>query len=412
MAMERKPILKYLLGALAGVATVGLVLLVLWGGPWLLTRYPQQGLTAEQELKAKNDVRTTLVQAVAGLAVASGAIVTYRTFRRTRLEQDRAYDLSQSRQVTETFAKAVEQLGHERAPVRLGGLHSLVGLAQDNPSRRQTVVDVLCAYLRMPYTPPMRDTAQSAPVAAEDPGPVDPTYQKQEQERDTEQEFQVRQTAQRCLAAHLRRPPGTLSGDAQRIKACPEETFWPGISLDLTGATLVDPDLHGISVVQASCARAIFSGAAWFGDATFSGYAGFDQATFTGAARFGGATFTGDAGFHRATFTGAAGFVGATFTGYAGFDQATFTGTAGFDRATFTGDAGFNQATFTGPAGFRGTTFSGDARFDAAHVLRLNDPDLNKDGRRVWPDGWTVRPDEDDPTRGTLVPSAAGADND
>ncbi|MEV4075213.1 hypothetical protein [Nonomuraea fuscirosea] len=42
------------------------------------------------------------------------------------------------------------------APGRLGGLYALEQLAQDNrdPVLRQTVVDVICAYLRMPYTPP------------------------------------------------------------------------------------------------------------------------------------------------------------------------------------------------------------------------------------------------------------------
>ena len=50
MAMWRKPIPKYLLAALAGVATAGLVLFVLWGGPWLFTQHPQAWLTAEQEI--------------------------------------------------------------------------------------------------------------------------------------------------------------------------------------------------------------------------------------------------------------------------------------------------------------------------------------------------------------------------
>src|SRR4051794_34767430 len=125
---------------LATVATAGVLLFVLWGGPWLLTRYPNHGLTAEQELKAKSDVRTALVQTVGGLAVAGGLIITYRTFRQSQMdqvrrwdEQDRAYDLSVAAQVTDTYTKAVDQLGHEQAPVRLGALHSLVRLAQDNP---------------------------------------------------------------------------------------------------------------------------------------------------------------------------------------------------------------------------------------------------------------------------------------
>jgi hypothetical protein len=46
-------------------------------------------------------------------------------------------------------------------------------------------------------------------------------------------------------------------------------------------------------------------------------------------------------------------------------------------------------------------------------VLHLDDPYLNKGGMnapRVWPAGLIVRPDADVPTRGTLVPSATGAD--
>ncbi|MET8453489.1 hypothetical protein [Streptomyces sp. NPDC005209] len=38
--------------------------------------------------------------------------------------------------------------------MRLGGVHALAGLADDAPTRelRQTCIDVLCAYLRLPYT--------------------------------------------------------------------------------------------------------------------------------------------------------------------------------------------------------------------------------------------------------------------
>ncbi|MGI5228167.1 hypothetical protein [Actinoallomurus sp. CA-142502] len=66
--------------------------------------------------------------------------------------RDTAYDATQ-RRVTEPYARAVEQLGHVNAPVRLGGLYSLERLAQDHQEHRQTVIDVVCAYLRMPFDP-------------------------------------------------------------------------------------------------------------------------------------------------------------------------------------------------------------------------------------------------------------------
>jgi hypothetical protein len=70
------------------------------------------------------------------------------------------------RRITELYTKAVEQPGSDKAPVRLGGLYALERVAQDNPGQRQTIVDVICAYLRMPYdlpgTPPAGEAAREA----------------------------------------------------------------------------------------------------------------------------------------------------------------------------------------------------------------------------------------------------------
>ena len=89
---ERKRVITPWLWALIGLVGALLVVFALVVGPWLFTRFPHEGITAEQELKAKNDVRTTLVQALAGLAVAGGLVVTYRTYRQNRIEQDRTYE--------------------------------------------------------------------------------------------------------------------------------------------------------------------------------------------------------------------------------------------------------------------------------------------------------------------------------
>ena len=133
---RRKRIPQLWLWALAGAALVGVFVFVFAVAPSLLIGPPPKGLSAADELKARNDVRTTLVQAPAGLAVAGGLIVTYRAYRLNREEQDRAYErelharADQDRtHERELYAKAVEQLGHEKAPVRLGALYSLERLA-------------------------------------------------------------------------------------------------------------------------------------------------------------------------------------------------------------------------------------------------------------------------------------------
>ncbi|XVV11208.1 hypothetical protein ACQP2X_41215 [Actinoplanes sp. CA-131856] len=99
-----------------------------------------------------------------GIAAAGGAAAALLLgVRRQRLsehthelelrrQEHTEFDASQ-RRITEMYTQAVEQIGHADAAVRLGGLYALERVAQNNPTQRQTVVNVICAYLRMPYVP-------------------------------------------------------------------------------------------------------------------------------------------------------------------------------------------------------------------------------------------------------------------
>ena len=444
-AQERRGLVRRL--AVAGPLALGLLVAlllacVLWIPRSLyppLTEVDLQGVSDAakvQELKGarlklQNDARTTLLQGFGALLLLTGAgIGAAVTLRQVRVSQDGLHatreqmqhtlettreqlNLTEQGQVADRYTRAVEQLGHEKAPVRLGALYSLEHLAQDNPQYRQTVVDVVCAYLRMPYIPPARNDPdathmEQAITPAEDG--IRPAHPMPGQDP-AQEELQVRKTGQRLLADHLRRPPQTSGQEAQLLPPSPQQAFWPSINLDLSGATLIDFNCARVSVIQVQCAGATFHGDAWFAGATFQGDAGFIEATFLGYARFGGETFLGYAGFVRAIFRGAAWFGAATFRGAAEFDAATFRGAAWFGEvtlqdparfraATFRGDARLRGATFRGDARFSGATFRGDARFSGAHVLLHFD---NRDIRRVWPDGWIVRPDPTDPSRGTLV---------
>ena len=300
------------------------------------------------------------------------------------------------RRITELYTKAVAQLVSDEAPVRFGGLYALERLAQDSPAHRQIIVNVICAYLRRPFSPtapagkpePEVAKGQKEPAAEDEAGPdgIGRTWQ---------QERQVRLTAQRILAEHLR---DDRTKDPQSTDT-PSSRFWNNIRLDLTGATLIDFNLVNGVMADANFHGATFSGDAWFGEVTFSGAASFGGATFTGDASFGGATFSGAARFGGATFSAAAQFGGATFSAAASFGGATFSGDAlfgraifrgaanfpeaafrgdalfgeaafsrgaGFRRAAFGGVAGFHKVAFGGDAGFRKAAFRGDAWFDAA----------------------------------------------
>src|SRR6266851_9642046 len=156
-----------------------------------------------------------------------------RTLAEQREQLDRTLAEQRTRTLNERFATAAGQLGSDKPPeVRLAGVYAMAGLAddwQENQKNKQTCVDVLCAYLRMPYEP--------------DPGQDDPGPQRLAFRASRE----VRHTVIRVIAAHLR-------ADAA--------VSWQGLNFDFTGVVFDGGD---------------------FGGAKFSGGTVlFDQAKFSG----------------------------------------------------------------------------------------------------------------------------------
>ena len=225
----------------------------------------------------------------------SGALAgLYVAFRRQRTDEPN-HLRDRDKVVTERYTAAVAQLGSPAAAVRLGGVHALARIADDSERDRPTCLEVLCAYLRLPYDPASPDTEPA--------------------------ERQVRTTAQTAIAARLR--PG-------------HPGFWAGARVDLTGAYLIDPYFGDITADSFNAAGA-----------TFSEVAQFTRARFNGEVVFSGATFNQGAQFNEAAFSGGAGFDNAMFIEDAWFDSATFSGSPVFGGATFIEGAWFDGATFS-----------------------------------------------------------------
>jgi hypothetical protein len=187
--------------------------------------------------RAGLDLVRTAGTLVVGTGGAVALLLTARRQRYTELTLEHQREVAVEQRITELYTRAIDQLGNDQAPVRLGGLHALERLAQNNPTQQQTIVDVICAYLRMPYTQPDdKPPSEGAPPGA---------HTRHEHRR---QELQVRLTAQRILAAHLRPDRGS--------------EFWPYIDLDLTGA-----QLYKLNFANCRVRDARFSGAQFSGDA-------------------------------------------------------------------------------------------------------------------------------------------------
>ncbi|WP_443073308.1 pentapeptide repeat-containing protein [Streptomyces sp. NBC_01451] len=144
----------------AGLAVLGTVFVVL---PGVVVDHDLAGasVAAQDRLKAVNDVRTTLLQVVGGLAVLFGA---YATWRQLRVSQD-GLRATQEGYVTDRFSRAVDQLGSDKLDVRIGGLHALWRIAEQSARDRAAVISIQAAYLRthLPWPPagPQSPTADT-----------------------------------------------------------------------------------------------------------------------------------------------------------------------------------------------------------------------------------------------------------
>ncbi len=190
------------------------------------------------------------------------AVLGFRTTRRvtgsTLAEQ-------RTRTLNERFATAADKLGGDKPPaVRLAGVYAMAGLADDWPENRQTCVDVLCAYLRLPYEPDPGDNAGA------------------EKQLDFRGSGEVRHTLIRLVIAHLK--------DRAAVS-------WQGLNFDFTGAVLDGGDFLGAKFT---------GGRVSFDDAEFTGgLVSFAHAGFSGGhVSFNYAKFSsGVVSFYRAGFT-------------------------------------------------------------------------------------------------------------
>jgi|ERR1044072_8549924 uncharacterized protein YjbI with pentapeptide repeats len=199
---------------------VGITLCVLTGFflfVYLLWRIPEWyfadwafDLKSSELLKAQNDLRTTMAQAVGGAALIIGLFFTWKSVRATerglaitqenaaenlkitqrnleitqeniRASQENAAKnlaIAQEGQITERFTRAVEQLGDKASmSIRLGGVYSLERIAKDSERDHGAVIELITAYVREharcerldePLILDVKEASQKIPLPAAD----------------------------------------------------------------------------------------------------------------------------------------------------------------------------------------------------------------------------------------------------
>ncbi|MEH0828427.1 MULTISPECIES: pentapeptide repeat-containing protein [unclassified Micromonospora] len=267
---------------------------------------------------------------------------------KNRTAEDSRHDAAE-RRITELYVKAAEQLGSEKAPVRMAALYSLERLAQDNPGHRGTVMSLICSYLRMPVGEPYSVQKLISDASA---GTVDYS-------RDSVilEDLEVRKAAQDLINKHLWcffLPDGRTAHG---------EDYWGALDLNLRGAILIDWNL-------ASCKP--------------------------GNLNIEGARFIGNADFSESFVDGSIAATGAFFMARLDFTGVRADGMINFRNAEFCEDVDFTKASFSRVGVFLGAVFRQRATFldvsDDKLLLSESFANANPKRPHVWPKGFRLVP--------------------
>ena len=389
---------------LVGGAALGLVLMI------FLPVIFFQEKTAEQ-LLAQSNLRLALLYTTGGAIAALGLLETYRknTNDRTKAnadinaalknqehqaevlkEQIRQFDENafkeRKAERRERYTKAVEQLGDEKAPIRMGGVYTLVGLVDEWLEEKslsdderfkegQVIINNLCAYIRSPFT-----LASHYDELSEDAPSLEGIYKDKKEEFYVDKaildsEADVRLSIIKEIHDRIQGPdkntPGAWSDFEYDFSG--STFFYP---IDLTNSYYAKPINFSGSTYQAlayftdsiyqggaNFSRSIYQGGAYFTDSIYQGGAYFTDSIYQGGAYFRGSTYQALADFSRSAYQGGADFTGSAYQGGADFRGSTYQALAYFSRSTYQALAYFSHSAYQGGAYFRGSTYQSRAYF-------------------------------------------------
>jgi hypothetical protein len=207
----------------------------------------------------ENDVRSTLLQGLAGLFLAAGLYFTAQTLRHNRESAARTYELERQGQITERFTRAIDQLGDEKLDVRLGAIYALESIARDSARDHAPIVEILTAFLREhadktrgspgdPSKPPSFENSRADVTAALE------VIGRRRRDLGEGRLLDLRRI--RVKGAHLE------DADLRGALLNGAELQWANLDgADLSGATLSDADLR-----YSNCTRTDLRGT-WLDDA-------------------------------------------------------------------------------------------------------------------------------------------------
>ena len=256
------------------------------------------------------------------------------------------------------YAKAVEQLGNANAPVRIGGVYTLIGLADEwlldenleyleRVREGQVIINNLCTYIRSPFalTSHYDDLSQDSPTA-------EGLY------KNREQEFYIDKATLKS-EADIRL--NIIKEIRHRLQGPDENTLgaWSDFEYDFSGSTFFYP----VDLTNSYYAKPVnFSGSTYqdwvdFSNSIYQSRADFNDSTYRNWADFRSSIYQGRADFNSSTYQNVVYFSDSTYRGEVCFNKSTYQDFVYFDRSIYQNWADFYDSTYQDEASFTDSTY-------------------------------------------------------
>ena len=256
------------------------------------------------------------------------------------------------------YAKAVEQLGNANAPVRIGGVYTLIGLADEwfldenleyleRVREGQVIINVLCAYIRSSFALAFHynELTQDSPTA-------EGLYKNREQEfyidkAEFKSEADIRLSILKEIHRRLQGPDENTPG------------AWSGFEYDFSGSIFFYP----VDLTNSYYQKPVnFSGSTYqdwvgFSNSIYQSRVDFNDSTYRNWADFRGSIYQGRADFNSSTYQNVVYFSDSTYRGEVCFNKSTYRDFVYFDRSIYQNWADFYDSTYQDEASFTGSAY-------------------------------------------------------
>ncbi|WP_315511971.1 hypothetical protein [Rothia aeria] len=290
------------------------------------------------------------------------------------------------------YTKAVEQLGGVSAPVRMGGVYTLVSLVDEwlreenieyneRIAEGQIIINNLCAYIRSPFALASHydELTQDSPTPE---GVYKNKYQKFYIDKAAlESEADIRLSILKEIHRRLQGPDENTPGAWSEFEYDFSGSifFYP---VDLTNSYYTKPVNFSGSTYwswadfsnstyrdKANLSTSTYRSWADFSNSAYRIRSVFSRSTYLGWADFHDSIYKDGAEFRESTYQSSVMFHGSTYQGETDFSVSTYQSSADFTDSVYQSWAAFYSSTYRGLAAFYGSTYQDWASFYGSAYL-------------------------------------------